>query len=81
MNYYILNNVFFASLKLITRWRPGTCLAGDVGDDSSNRNCELIQAIPFYDDIVTVPSICDTVVKTQKRVQEIVVQIRRYLFG
>lgn len=68
-------------MKLFARWMSGTCLAADANSESPNGDLQQTHAISFYDDVITVPSICDTVMEIQKHAQEIVSQIRCYLFG
>lgn len=60
---------------------PGTCLPSESIDISQNENIQQTHAIPFYEDIIMVHSICDTVVKIQKRAEAIVSRILGYLLG
>lgn len=71
----------FVSLKSFARWVPGTCLPSESNDISPNENLQQTNAIPFYEDIIMARSICDTVVKIQKRAEAIVSRILGYLLG
>lgn len=60
---------------------PSTCLPNDFDEFLQNEDLQQTHAIPFYEDIIMVDSICDTVVKIQKRAEVIVSRILGYLFG